>query len=120
MSNRATAYGVFFTAPYKLEITSVTEVHSVAGSDGSAVTVQVEKLADGDAKDAGDDILSAGFDLKGTADTIQTGTLLDTVAKVLEKGERLGLVTSGTLTAVENVVVKITWIPRGQGHFRTA
>ena len=37
-------YGVFWIAPVNCSVISVREVHQTAGSDGSAVTLNIEKL----------------------------------------------------------------------------
>lgn len=50
-----------------------------------------------------------GFNLKGTANTVQTGILVSTTGYLqLKKGDRLGLKLSGTPTAVANVTVVLT------------
>ena len=105
----ATNYSVFFTAPSAMTILGITEVHTTAGSDGSAVTLTVEKLTGTTAPGSGTDLLSANFNLKGTANTVQTGTLSSTVGVVqLAAGNRLALKKSGTLTAVANVTITLT------------
>lgn len=119
MSDQATDYGVFFIAPFSVEVTGFFEVHQVAGTDGSAVTLQLEKLTSGQALDAGATLLDSTINLKATKDTVQEGTLTTTrLDLVLEKGDRLALKDSGTLTGLENVVVYVLFKPVGQGHFR--
>lgn len=104
----AANYGYFFVADRPYEIVSVSERHKTAGTDGSAVTLQVEKLASGVAKASGVDILATAFDLKATINTNQYGTLTNTkTALILKKGDSLGLETSGTLTAVADVCVTV-------------
>lgn len=104
----AANYGIFYTATRKVKVIGVKEVHRTAGSDAGAVTLNVERLQGTEAKDAGDDLLSAGLNLKGTAETVQSGSLITTEAtKVLEVGDRLGLVTTGVLTAVAHVSVTV-------------
>jgi len=100
-------YGVFFTAPYACAFIGATEVHSTAGTDLGAVTLQIEKLIGTTASGSGINLLATGFDLKGTANTVQTGVLAFKVANTftLAKGDRLGLSLSGTPTAVAQVVV---------------
>lgn len=105
-------YGPFFIAPYPCQVMSVQEVHTTAGTDGSDVTLQVERLQGTEASGAGDDLLGTALNLKGTADTVQTGDL--TAAKTnrqLVEGNRLGLVLSGTPTSVNNVVVTV-WLKK--------
>jgi len=108
-----TNYGVFWIAPFNCTVTGVTEVHQTLGTDGSAVTLQIEKLTGTEALDAGVATLtSTGFDLKATINTIQTGTLTATLAdRRLVKDDRLAMDDNGTLTAVANVtiIVEITF-----------
>lgn len=105
----ATNYGKVFIAPFICTVTSIKEVHGTAGSDGSAVTLSVERLQGTEALGSGDELLAATkIDLKGTADTVQTPTLTATTANLtLAAGDRLGLVDTGTLTAVADVAVTI-------------
>lgn len=100
-------YGVFFIAPYSCIFMGVTEVHSTAGTDGSPVTLQVEHLIGTQATGAGVNLLVSGFNLKGTANTVQTGVLgfLTSNSFNLFAGDRLGLALTGTPTALAQVVV---------------
>lgn len=104
----AANYGMFFVADRTYEVVAITEVHGTAGSDASAVTLQIQRLQGTEAIGSGDDLLSSAFDLKGTADTVQFGTLTaDKSVLVLERGDRLSLEDSGTLTAVANLQVTV-------------
>lgn len=108
----AANYGVFWVAPKTCTIIGVNEVHQTKGSDAGAVTLQIEKLADGDAPGAGINILTTALSLKTANDTIQSGTLVNTSTNgrpdaSLQQYERLCLVDSGTLTALANVTVQI-------------
>lgn len=115
----ASHYGVFFTAPFPCEIVRVSIVHSTAGSDAGAVTLQLEKLTGTQALDAGVAVLAATYDLKGTANTVAYPALTTTkVDRILEKGNRLALDDAGTLTAVAGVQVTVEFRPLGQGHYR--
>ena len=114
----AANYTPFWIAPFKCEVVKIQEVHVVKGSDGSAVTLQVERLQGVEASGSGDDLLATAFDLKGTNLTVQTGVLVKTSVRALDKDDRLGLVDAGTLTAVDNVTVVISLIPIGGGHYR--
>lgn len=109
----ATDYdGLFFIANAAYEVTTVYERHQTAGSDAGAVTLMVQKVPSGTAKASGTDILASGINLKATADTNQTGTLHATAANYqLAAGDGLGLVTTGTLTAVDGVTVTV-WLKR--------
>lgn len=103
----AANYDVFFTADYPCEVVSVSETHRVLGTDGGAVTLNIEKLTSGQALDAGTAIISTALSLKTTINTPQFGILVSTGARVLAKGDRLALVDSGTLTAVAGLTVTV-------------
>ncbi len=102
-------YNVFFTAPYKCLFMGATEVHSVLGTDASAVTLQIEKLTGTTASGSGTNLLSAGFNLKGTINTVQTANLalIPNTNFNLAIGDRLGLSLTGTPTSVANVVIVV-------------
>lgn len=104
----ATNYSIFWIAPYDCIIDSIREVHSVLGTDGGAVTLDVEKLTGTQASGAGTDILASTIDLKGTIDTVVQGTLSSTISTLqVAENDRLGLVLAGTPTSVANVVVTL-------------
>lgn len=106
----------FFIANRAYQVVAVREVHSTAGSDASAVNVQLVKDTGTNAPGAGTDLLTnntnAGFDCKGTANTVQSGALTGTVASLqLAAGDRLSLDYAGTLTALAGVVVTVELKP---------
>ncbi len=111
----AAKYGVFWIAPFPCILVSVQEVHATAGSDGSAVTLTIEKLTGTTAKGSGLTMLGGTFNLKGTADTVQTINRLSTGLSTgitsgvldisLNTGDRVALKKSGTLTAVNDICV---------------
>lgn len=112
----ASNYGVFFIAPLKAVITAISEVHQTAGTDAGAVTLQIERLTGTQASGAGTSLLNTGFNLKGTINTVVTATFTSTTISLaninktnfaLAKGDRLGLVLSGTPTAVAQVLVQV-------------
>ena len=102
-----TNYGVIFIAPFKCIFTSASEVHGTKGTDGSAVTLQMEKLTGTTASGSGTSLLSAGFNLKGTINTVQSAVLASIPKKTfsLAKGDRIGIVLTGTPTAVAQMVI---------------
>lgn len=114
-TNAATAANYtapFFIADRSYEVLSVTERHETAGSAGGSVTLMVKKVASGTAPASGVDVLSAGIDLKATANTNQSGTIIQTRTsnvynKTLTSGDALALVTTGTLTSVAGVTVSV-------------
>jgi hypothetical protein len=98
----------FFTAPVKCEVVAVREVHATAGSDGSDVTGTIRRCQGTEAATAGDDLLSAAINFKGTALTEQTPALTATTANlILEAGNRLSLDVTGTTTALAGVIITV-------------
>jgi hypothetical protein len=94
-------------------VTGISYVHSTAGSDGSAVNLQITKDTGTTAPGAGTDLLTdntgAGFNCKGATNTVQTGTLVATEAtRTLASGDRLSLDFAGTVTALAGVVVTVS------------
>lgn len=102
-------YGVIFTAPYACTFVGATEVHSVKGTDGSAVSLQIEKLISTQATGAGTNLLGVPFNLKGTINTVQNAVLAILPQRTfsLKKGDRIGLSLTGTPTSVSQVCVII-------------
>jgi hypothetical protein len=100
--------GLFFIAHFACKVVSVRERHAVAGTNGSAVTLMLKKVPSGTAKASGTDCLSAGIDMKATADTNQSGALHATAANyTLAAGDALGLVPTGTLTSLDGVTLTV-------------
>lgn len=101
-------FALFFIARRPYEIISCKERHEVAGSDGSPVTFQLNKVPNGTAPASGTSILTTGLSLKSTADTLQAGTITAVIAnRRLVDGDGLCLETSGTLTAVAGVSIVV-------------
>jgi hypothetical protein len=115
----AANYGQFFTATCPCEVMIASEVHSVAGTDGGTVTLDVEKLTGITALGSGVSVLAATFNLKSTAYTPvqKSGTTLSS-NRQLATTDRLALKTSGTLTALEGVQVTLYIKPLGKGDYR--
>lgn len=107
----AANYGIFWIAPFAVFVLNVYEVHQTLGTDGSAVTLDIERLQGTEALDAGDDLMATTFDLKGTINTVLTGSLINTATgrptRRLSKGDRLAMNDTGTLTTVANVTVTV-------------
>lgn len=115
----ATLYGQIFTATSACEVIMVSEVHSVAGTDAGAVTLDVTKCTGTTAIGSGTSILAAAFNLKSTAYTpVRKSGLTLSSARQLALGDRLVLRTSGTLTSLEGVQVTIYIKPLGKGDYR--
>lgn len=102
---------IFGIVPKKSQLVGVYEVHGTAGSDGSAVTATIERLQGTETIGSGDTVAS-GFNLKGTANTVQEGTLSTTVSTlVFEEGDRVGINVTGTTTAVATMNVVCLFRP---------
>lgn len=115
LANGSLADQSFFLATRAYIVTAISEVHSVAGNDAGAVNIQVTKDTSTNAPGAGTDLLTnnanAGFDAKGTANTVQTGTLAAAAALTLAAGDRLSVDFAGTLTTLAGVTVTVTLQP---------
>lgn len=103
----AANYGIFFVN--KSDRTyEVSEIQVSWGTASTSGTLQIERLQSTEAKGAGDDLLSSTIDMSGTANTVNTGTLVtDKTLLKLEKGNRLGLVNGGTLTSQTDLCVTV-------------
>lgn len=103
----ASLYGIMFSAdrPYVLE--SVAESHGTAAGSGS---LQLIRAQAGESLAQGDNLLSTTFDLTASAGTARVRNLnidggLSTAQGVLvfEKGDRLGLRPSGSLSSIQDL-----------------
>lgn len=107
-----TTDAAFYVANRAMEIVAIREVHSAIGSDVGAVTLAVTKDTGTAAPGAGTTVQTGTFNLKSTANTVQTGTLTATAAnKKLAAGDRLSVNFTGTVTDVAGVVVTVTLRP---------
>lgn len=108
----AANYGRFFTADRKYRVEKITEIHRTAGNDAGAVTLAVGKASGTTADGSATTCMTGTFDLKGTAETLQTATLTATKADlILAAGDRLCLVDSGTPTTVADLCVTVILQP---------
>ena len=116
----------FYIADMTYVIWGITEIHKTAGNDAGAVTGYVSHETGTQAPGGGVTVMSQTFNLKGTANTLQTATLVETPSAgltansattlgnhpiVLQKGDRLSFVFTGTLTTLAGVVVSVTLTP---------
>jgi hypothetical protein len=111
--NASPADEAFFIAPVACKVVRIDEVHATAGNDAGAVNLQITKDTATNAPGAGTDLLTnntnAGFSLKGTANTVQNGTLVATAGvTTLAAGDRLSADYAGTLTTLAGVCVTVT------------
>jgi hypothetical protein len=98
----------FWTAPTKCQVVAVREVHAVAGDDAGTVTGTIRRCQGTEAATAGDNLLSATINLKGTALTEQTPALTATTADLtLEAGNRLALDVTGTTDTLAGVILTV-------------
>lgn len=101
-------------AGYDAEIVWASEIHEVIGTDGSAVTADLVKVADGTIAANGTSLLATTFNLKGTAATRQVRSLsAGTLAsdRIIYSGQRLAINFGGTMTAVAGLNITV-WINR--------
>jgi hypothetical protein len=101
-------YSVFFTAPFAATVSQITEDHTALGTDGGAVSLDVEKLIGTTAPGSGVKITTAPFNLKSAINTVVTAQLSTFVGVVqLAAGDRLALRLTGTPTSVANVNITV-------------
>lgn len=114
-SDNAAASGIdttFFIADREYEVISIEEVHAVAGTNGSDVTLMIRRCQGTEAPSAGDALTTAAFNLKSTANTVVSGTLTSTTAHLtLADGDRLGADFTGTLTTLAGGNVTVVLRP---------
>ena len=112
-ANAALADQCIFIAQRPCKLIMASEVHSTLGTNGSAVTLQLEHERGTDAPGAGTALLSnntnAGFDLKATINTVQVATFKSTGILYIARGERISIDFAGVLTAVAGLVVTLTF-----------
>ena len=98
--------------PVRSQLVKVYEVHGTAGTDGSAVTLSIERLQGTETSGNGDAVVDATINLKGTANTVQEGTIVTTSnIHIFEAGNRVGTNATGTTTDLANMVVSLQFRP---------
>jgi hypothetical protein len=90
-----------FTASGGWVLTAIKLTPRVAGTDGGAVTAMLKICDSGEAPTSGDNMLSGTFDLKGAADTPQSGTVS---AGTIATGKIVALDFTGTLTSAVGTI----------------
>lgn len=97
---------VIFIAPIKMVLEKVVQRHGTAGSDASAVSLQLEKTASGTAAAGGTVLLATALNMKATADTVQTAELVESEAtRTLNAGDAISLDYAGTTTGLANITL---------------
>lgn len=97
----------FFIADRPYTVQSINARILVAGSDASAVTGQIRKVANGTALASGTAMHSGTIDLKGTINTNQALTLAAAPATTLSAAAAIGLDVTGVTTAARGVVTML-------------
>lgn len=113
----------FFVANRNMYVTGVEELHSTAETaTGTATAVITHDLA-GQAAGTGTVVMTNTFNLKATANTAQTGTLLavdglgrPSAGLLMAPGDRLSVLVGGTatITALAGVVLTVFERPGGK------
>lgn len=103
----------FFIANRAYQVVAVKEVHTTAETTAATLRAQVTKDTGTAAPGAGADLLTnntnAGFDLKATANTVQSGTLTATAADLqLAAGDRLSADFSAAATEGAGVTITVS------------
>ena len=101
------AVGTIFVADRDYRVTKIQYTPDVVGSDSSAVTCTVVKVAaTATPVDSTTPMMTAdAIDLKGAAHTVQNITLSTTKADLkIASGEKIGFDSDGTLTAVDGII----------------
>lgn len=110
--NAKLATQAFFIAPFDCYVEEALEIHAVAGNDASAVTATITRDTAGQVAGAGTAILNGTFDLKGTANTLQTlapVALYPDRRALVKRGERLSIKFTGNLQTLSEVAVYV-WL----------
>lgn len=83
-----------------------SENHTVAGTNGSDVTLQLRRQQGTEAPASGDALLNTAFNMKGTAETPQNADIVASLStRTFYPGDRLGLDFTGTVTDLAGVNV---------------
>lgn len=113
----------FFVADRAYRISGITEIHATAETTAATLTGNVVKIGSGIAPSAGQTVMTGTFNMKATANTLQTATLFNTGTGdsdepflQLATGDRLGFVFSAAGTEMAGVVVEIALAPSGVGE----
>ena len=94
---------VSFVAPRAFVVHAISCSPTVAGSDGSAVTAVIKKASGTTAIASGTALHASTYNLKGTANTVQSLTVTTADAGIAA-GDRIGIDFTGTMTAAVGCV----------------
>lgn len=100
----------FWIAPAACKVISAWERH--VNVSGQAATLQIEKLATGEAPTAGDMLLASGFDLTSAANTPVKDLAVATGAEEIAAGDALCLRVAGNAAdyAQGTITVEMEWL----------
>lgn len=100
-----------FVADENVKVEKVKEIHGTAETTSTATFLQIERLQGTESFGNGDNLLTdssgSGFDLKGTANTLQEGTIVGSTAIYLDEGDCLAINVDGATNEIANVMVKV-------------
>ena len=94
-----------------MRVKTMSEVHAVAA--GGASTMTIIKDSSTNAPGAGTSLHQSGsFNLNGTANTVQNGTVVTTIATAnLAAGDRLSVKWANAIQSSAGVVVSVGMVP---------
>lgn len=96
--------------PVRSQLVAVKEVHGTAA--GQTCTVSIERLQGTETSGNGDAVVNATIDAEGTADTVQSGTIVSASnIHLFEAGDRVGVNMAGTTTSLDNMIVVCQFRP---------
>src|SRR3989304_2622209 len=117
----AIASKIIGIVPVASELVSVREVHGTAGKHGDAGGLLVERLTDGETSGTGNIAVNATINLKGAANTVQTGTIVTNSTypypererglNFFHAGDRVGLVLTGDSQTLATMLVECEFRP---------
>lgn len=96
--------------PVKAELVSAKEVHLTAGNHASAVSGAIERLQGTETAGNGDQV-ATGFNLKGTAVTVQTATVVTDGTQIFAAGDRVGFNLTGDSSTLANMYITCLFRP---------
>jgi len=94
---------VSFVAGRRYIVKSIVGRPTIAGTDGGAVTAVIKKAASATAITSGTALHASTYNVKGTADTVQTLSVTGADAEI-PSGTAIGVDFTGTLTDAVGVV----------------
>ena len=105
------------------ELVEVIETHSIAGTDGSAVTADLVKASATTTPANGTSLLASTFNLKSTLNTPVSkvrgnGVAVAEATRTVRAGQQIGINFTGTLTALAGMALIAKFAIRRKGVYR--